>query len=218
MADHGPLTAAISELERLLDGADAGDVAELVSGHGVTPGMLAAAFEARRQFGRLNDVIHAAAIGLALPSILEDGERLVRRPSLAAGNDPGRPFDVETDRRAAEFKLARWDGHDAGRKRSLFKDLVHLALADVGERRREIYVIGSRPTTFLAGTRSTVKWALNRQAERTRRAATERWGEDVLDLPIPEFRAAHAATVAVIDLEQLVPDLFALEAAAVDGV
>ena len=42
--------------------------------------------------------------------MLEPGERLANRPSLAAGNDPSRTFDLETDRRVAEFKLAIWNG------------------------------------------------------------------------------------------------------------
>jgi hypothetical protein len=119
------------------------------------------------KFGRINDVIHAVAIALTLPRLLEPGERL-KRPSLAAGNDPSRPFDIETDRRAAEFKLSRWTGHDAGRKRQLFKDLVHLAAADVSERSVELYVLGTRPQQFLTTTSSTAGWALNRMADNCR--------------------------------------------------
>jgi hypothetical protein len=42
-------------------------------------------------------VIHATAIGVDLPHLLEAGE-VLKRPSLGAGNDPSRPSDVETDR------------------------------------------------------------------------------------------------------------------------
>lgn len=66
--------------------------------------LLRSAFYARAEFGRINDLIHAAAIALALPHLLATGE-VLKRPSLAAGNDPSRPFDVETDRRVAEFNL-----------------------------------------------------------------------------------------------------------------
>ena len=71
-------------------------------------------------------MIHAAGIALALPHLLGPAEALMR-PSLAAGNDKSRPFDVETQERAMEFKFARWDGNDAMRKRGVVKDLVHLA-------------------------------------------------------------------------------------------
>lgn len=72
------------------------------------------------QFGRINDLIHAAAVAWAVPRLLESGERM-ERASLAAGNDPGRQYDLATDWRIAEFSLGRWDGNDAGRKRSVYK-------------------------------------------------------------------------------------------------
>lgn len=88
-----------------------------------------------------------------------EAEPRCRRRSSAArhwppGNDSTRPYAVATDRRVAEFKLSRWDGHDAGRKRHLFKDLVHLAAADHACRTVELYVLGSRPAQFLRTTRS----------------------------------------------------------------
>ncbi|MFF2516540.1 hypothetical protein [Streptomyces sp. NPDC058086] len=103
--------------------------------------------------GRLNDLIHAAGIVLALPHLLEDGEEIAVRPSLAAGNDPHRPFDLETDRRVAEFKLARWRGADAMRKRQTFKDLVMLA-ADRTGRRAELFVVGPEPGRFMRSSPS----------------------------------------------------------------
>ena len=87
--------------------------------------LLAAALTVRSQVGRLNDVIHACTIALALPHILEPGEQIAVRPSLGAGNDASRPFDLETDRRVAEFKVAQWKGKDTMRKRTLVSDLVH---------------------------------------------------------------------------------------------
>ncbi len=85
--------------------------------------------------------MHALGIALALEEPLEPGEEL-SRPSLAAGNDPSRKYDLETDRRLAEFKLGRWDGaSNAGRKREVFKDLVGLA-AEESDRRAELYVLG----------------------------------------------------------------------------
>ena len=59
--------------------------------------LLDAALDVRARLGRINDLIHAAAIVLMLPHILEPGERLVRRPSLAAGNDPTRPFRLRDE-------------------------------------------------------------------------------------------------------------------------
>lgn len=94
------------------------------------------------------------AITLTLPHILEPGERLMNRPSLAAGNSPAQQYDVESDRRISEFKLAAWSGTEAMRKRGVFHDFVHLA-ADTSGRWPELYVVGPAPIRFLAGTRST---------------------------------------------------------------
>lgn len=83
-----------------------------------------AAVETRREVGRINDLIHAAAIVTLLPQILELDEKLEGRPSLAAGNDSTRLYDLTTDRRVAGFKFSEQKGPDAMRKRNTFKDLV----------------------------------------------------------------------------------------------
>jgi len=135
---------------------------------------------------------------------MEPGEVLYR-PSLAAGNDPSRPFDVETTLRVAEFKLARWDGSDAMRKRQLFKDLVHLA-ADTSERSAELFVLGELPLRFLRRTRSSAGWALDRFPA-ARKLFGERFG--TLDVPISDFVKGPGSRVKVIDLEERMPALFA---------
>ena len=94
-----------------------------------------AAVQTRQKLGRLNDLIHTAGISLILPRLLVKGERLANRPSLAAGNDASRPFDVETDLRIMEFKFGVWQpGLNASRKRAVFHDLVHLAADQSGRR------------------------------------------------------------------------------------
>jgi hypothetical protein len=131
-------------------------------------------------------------------------DEILRRPSLAAGNDPSRPYDVETDRRVAEFKLARWDGHDAMRKRQVFKDLVHLA-ADASGRRAELYVLGERPLRFLRETGSSAEWGLDRFPA-TRQLFRERFGS--LAVPISAVTDRTAGHVRIIDLAERLPRLF----------
>lgn len=143
-------------------------------------------------------------IGLALEELTEPGE-VLSRPSLAAGNDPSRPYDLEPDRRVAEFKFGRWDaGSDAARKREAFKDLVGLA-ADDSERRAELYVLGSRPIRFLRETRSTARWALNKSIRMTE-LYERRF--DSLNTPISAFVSGPAQAVTIMDLEQRLPYLF----------
>jgi hypothetical protein len=194
---RAPLTEAIAALEHGLDGADAAHAAQVAGKGGVDASLLASALTVREGLG----LIHASGIMLALPHILEEGERISRRPSLGAGNDPGRPYDLETDRRVAEFKLARWRGADAMRKRQVFKDLTMLA-ADRSGRAADLFVIGPEPARFLNSSASTAAWALDRSpgALRTFESA---FGSP--DVPIREFTATHAAHVRITDLCDILP-------------
>jgi hypothetical protein len=201
-----PLTSKIADIERRLDGASRDDVSAIVSARGVSRDLLDGAFLVRGALGRINDLIHATAISLALAELMVP-EEILRRPSLAAGNDPSRMYDVETDQRVAEFKLARWDGSDAMRKRHVFKDLVHLA-ADTSGRQPELYVLGQRPRRFLRETRSTAAWALDRFPA-TQTLFQQRFG--ALNVPISDFTRGPARHVTIIDLEQELPHLFSLK-------
>lgn len=202
--DRAPLTDSIVNLEEALEDATQADVNALLKDAGISPQLLGAAMIVRDRIGRVSDVIHATAIVLSLSELLQPGEVLAR-PSLGAGNDPSRPFDLETDRRVAEFKLARWKGKDAMRKRQTFKDLVHLA-AEESERVAQLYVIGERPIRFLKTTKSSAGWGLDRSPP-TQRLFEERFGS--LDMTIADFTNGPGAHVEVIDLEERLPQLFA---------
>ncbi|MEU5168171.1 MULTISPECIES: hypothetical protein [Streptomyces] len=197
-----PLTEAIAALERGLDGADAARAVRTAGMGGVDAGLLASALTVRESLGRINDLIHASGILLALPTVLEEGERIARRPSLGAGNDPSRPYDLETDRRVAEFKLARWRGADAMRKRQTFKDLTMLA-ADTSGRAADLFVVGPEPARFLRTSTSTAAWALDRSPGALRTFETAFGSPDV---PIHEFTATHAAHVRITDLCTILPE------------
>jgi hypothetical protein len=199
----GPLTTAIAELERRLDGVDGLRVEAVTRASGVDRHLLGAAIIVRGDLGRISDLIHAAAIVLVLPQVLEDGEQVSNRPSLAAGNDPSRPYDLETNRRVAEFKLSRWTGKDAMRKRQTFKDLVHLA-TDTSGRQPELFIVGDAPARFLRSSRSTASWALDRSPT-TRELFAERYGS--LEMRIADFTAGPGARVRITDLTTLLPEV-----------
>src|SRR4051812_21868055 len=200
----GGLGQRIAALEGDLAGKGGEAAGAVVAAHGLTPAMFSASLLVREELGKLSDLIHATGIALALPHLLERGE-VLKTPSLAAGNDPGRLYDVETNVRAAEFKFARWtEGGNGGREKDLFKDLVLLTHAPMSLR-AEIYVRGPRPGRFLAGRASGRK-----QLKRSQ-AVLALFDAQVSDphITVSAYVAAYAGHVRVIDLEKAVPSVFA---------
>lgn len=207
--DGLPLTTRVSTLEHALVGADRDSSAIIADDHDVAGGTLSAALAVRDAFGRVSDVIHALVITLALPRILEPGETVTVRPSLAAGNDPTRLFDLETDRRVAEFKVSGWTGTDAMRKRGTFVDLVHVAL-DESARDKYVYVLGDAPLRFLETTTSSAAWGFGRKSALQRQQFEKRWGP-AEHITISDFRRTHARAVHIVDLYGVVPELRAIQ-------
>ena len=204
LGGQGGLGSRIAALEADLAGANGEGAAAVVAAHGVTPATFSASLLVREELGKLSDLIHATGIALALPHLLEPNE-VLRTPSLAAGNDPGRMYDVETNVRAAEFKFARWlNGGNGGREKDLFKDLVLLSQV-CATLQPEIYVRGPRPARFLAGRASARK-----QLKRSEPVLAV-FDAQVSDpeITVADYVATYAARVRVIDLEDAVPSVFA---------
>jgi hypothetical protein len=201
------LTTRISTLEQQLLGASLDEVVGIVEVAGVSRDTLKAALTVRSTMGRLNDVVHATVIALSLPRILEPGEAVSNRPSLAAGNDPSRKFDLETTHRVAEFKVSVWRGADAMRKRGAFADLVNLALDD-SDKKKQLFVVGDQPKHFLVTSTSPAKWGLSKSSAILRHRFEDQWGS--LEIPISDFRAGPGSAVEIIDLNTVIPDLDSL--------
>lgn len=199
------LTPRLASVEASLVGASGDTGAGIAAASGFTEDLLSAALSVRSRVGRLNDVIHACTIALTLPHILEPGEQISVRPSLGAGNDSSRPFDLETDRRIAEFKVAQWKGKDTMRKRTVVSDLVHLAL-DTSGRRAQLYVVGARPATFLRSSTVKVSWALGRSSPHTRERFASAFDPEGT-MTVAQFTAGPAARVELVDLGRLLADL-----------
>ncbi len=200
----GRVSGLLEEVATELYGADADAAGGVASSAGFTPKLLAEAFTLRRHLGRLNDLIHGAAMTMALPHILEPNEVVAHPPWLAANADPVHTFDLETNRRVADFKLAVWTGKDATRKRALFQGLVHLA-ALPADQRPELYVAGAAPLDFLRGSGSNAAWALNRGPESTKSLYLVRFQD--LGMSIRDFTAGPAAHVRLIDLGDVLPPM-----------
>src|SRR2546426_3182050 len=107
----------------------------------------------KRLAGQINVVVHALGILATLPHLLDRGE-VIQYVSLGAGNT-GRPFDLETTQRIAEFKFVGWQGGaEAIRQNALFKDFYLLA-EHSSAKRKCLYVLGTaHPLKFFNGGRS----------------------------------------------------------------
>jgi hypothetical protein len=150
--------------------------------------------------GQINEIIHALGIVYALPYILEDHE-IVQSLSLGAGNT-GKDFDLQTDRRIAEFKFIKWKGGaESIRQNRIFKDFFYLAEAD-DHRQRYLYVISrTEPLKFLKGGR-----ALSSVASKNRKLADDlkrKYGSKYRT--VREYYQDHKDKVIIEDLTTIVP-------------
>lgn len=100
----GPdLGRTLSKIEERSRGVTRETTTGLLAEVGASKDALAAAATIKALAGQINVTIHALGILRCLPHILQPGE-VVEYVSLGAGNT-GRPFDLETNLRVAEFKF-----------------------------------------------------------------------------------------------------------------
>lgn len=190
----------VAEWESMIRGADGQEVRALLAAQSVDDGLLAAALEVKRRAGEINVVIHAVGILLTLPAILTSGER-VQSSSLGAGSG-GHPYDLETDRRIAEFKFTTWRGHDAVRQRELFADFVNLAEA-VTARQRQLFVArAALPRKFLYESGRSIESVCSRRPETVERI---RKAHGTVPSSVREYVREYGANVELVDLATLLP-------------
>ena len=182
-----------------MTGADSKHVAELLQREMVTDSLLGAGLIVKSLTGEINVLIHALGILLSLPHILLPGETVLS-VSLGAGTG-GRPYDLETTHRVAEFKFTRWRGHDAVRQRELFADFVNLAEDDSG-RRRVLYVTGGLPERFLKNSRRRLASVCERRPEVIGRI-TSLYGDSYQT--VREYTSGRGHRVEIVDLESILP-------------
>ncbi|RPF20989.1 hypothetical protein [Myceligenerans xiligouense] len=193
------LTSTLTGLEASLVGAGRDESSRVAIESGFDEDLVDAALVVRERVGMLDTLIHAAVITQTLPLVLEKGEQVFKRPSLGAGNDPDRVFDLETNLRVAEFKLSSWKGSDGMRQRGLFADVVGLSLDDSG-RRRQVFVVGQLPVRFLTQSKRNAAKTLSKASLRLRTPAGM-----ADEMTVAEF--TRQAGVEVIDLTTLLPGL-----------
>jgi len=147
------LTLTLSQIESSLQQEENDKISKLLADYHVHSETLAAAGLIKNLAGQINVMIHALGILLCLSSILEPDE-VVESVSLGAGNT-GKKFDLETNRRIAEFKFINWQGGpEAIRQNSLFKDFYGLVEYQT-IKKKYLYVLGTTiPLRFFNGRRA----------------------------------------------------------------
>ena len=202
------LTVTLGRIEGAVRGLSVEDCGAFLESEGVDRGALAAAAELKRLAGQINVTIHALGILLCLPHILEAGET-VQYVSLGAGNT-GRQFDLETNRRIAEFKFIRWrGGAETIRQNSIFKDFYLLAEHPTSKR-KYLYVLGTQHVwKFLRGGRALTS-VLSRN-NKLRDLFFERFGKQFQT--VGEYYGVHHR---LVEIEDVSPWLSALVEEMVD--
>lgn len=206
------LTATLAEIEGSLRGATATTCATALNEFCATNEALSGAATIKGLVGQIHVVIHALGILLCLPHLLEDNE-VVEYVSLGAGNT-GRAFDLETDRRIAEFKFIRWQGGpEPIRQNGLFKDFYLLA-EHSSEKRKCLYLLGTkRPLKFLRGARS-LSSVLNGHADIRERFFSQ-YGEQYR--VVSEYYSPRQELVTLEDVSRYLPELTSLDLGATEG-
>ncbi|HEV7223303.1 MAG TPA: hypothetical protein VGN42_11420 [Pirellulales bacterium] len=196
------LTARIADLEWSIKGCDARQCHLKSAEAGIKSELLAAAYAVKRAAAQINVLVHAVGGLLLLPKIMEPGEQ-IEYVSLGAGNT-GREFDLETDRRVAEFKFIHWSGGaDTIRQNSLFKDFYLLAEHSTAKR-KELYVLDVKyPRKFLRGGRSLGS-VLSKNVPLWNEVQAK-YGDKYAT--VSDYYSAHEHNVVLVDASPLVPEL-----------
>jgi hypothetical protein len=147
------LKTKLSQLEQLVVDVGMDDSASFCSEQGLDVDLMLSARRVKVAAAQIDEVIHTVGILQSLPHILEQGEQ-VEYVSLGAGNT-GKKFDLETNKRVAEFKFIDWQPKsNTIRENGIFKDFYGLAEHET-HKKKELYVIGTNYVLkFLNGGRA----------------------------------------------------------------
>jgi hypothetical protein len=132
------LASTISGLEFKFVNLDRRRIELQLKESAIERGLVDSALKLKRTAAQIDVVIHAVGILVMLPTILEEGER-IESLSLGAGSSEAKRFDLETDRRVAEFTFIEWQGNDNTRLQKVFKDFYRLAEHDT-HKRKELWL------------------------------------------------------------------------------
>jgi hypothetical protein len=193
------LASRIALLEREAEQRTTDQLADLLATGRITTQLLRSALDVKRAVSQIDEVVHAVGTLLALTDILDQHE-FIESLSLGAGNT-GRVFDLETNRRVAEFTFIDWKGGpESIRKQKLFKDFYCLAESTT-PKDRYIYVLGDDHAQRVFTIRSPCKGMLRKFAD-LQRAFVEKYGAEIT---VREYYLLKKDLVRIVDLKSASP-------------
>ncbi len=198
------LSAKLKQVEGAIAGMTLTRYPAFLLNTGADRKVLAAAADLKKLAGQINVLIHALGILLCLPRILEKGET-VQYVSLGAGNT-GRKFDLETDRRIAEFKFIQWrGGAESIRQNSVFKDYFELARCTNGKQ-RYLYLLGTEHPLRFLNSRRALDSVLSRNVK-LKATFRDLFGDRYRT--VGEYYRAHSREVKIVDVAGWLSELAA---------
>jgi hypothetical protein len=196
------LTRRIFKLESGLSKRGAWTLGGFLKEESVDDSLLAAAFEIKRLSAQIDVIIHALGILISLPHILEPDE-IILSVSLGAGNT-GRAFDLETDKRVAEFTFIQWQGGaEPTRQNKVFVDLFNL-VRDETDRKKKLYVLDSEYPLRFFNNKRAIKSVLEKHGNVSQEFFTK-YGDRYRH--VSEYFRDVQRFVEIVDLRRVVPAL-----------
>jgi hypothetical protein len=197
LTDDTALTQRVKDLEAALIGRSASAAVAPIDDALIGAATLVGALELKAVAGQIDTLVHVCGVATALAWVLEPDETIVD-VSLGAGTGD-RLYDLETDRRIAEFKFTKWQaaGHNSAREQVLLADIASLAEADT-TKDRYMYVLDvDQQRKFLESGRSLASMMARRQPPLAKVREVNTVGE---------YWAAVQDRVRLVDLVDVVPE------------
>ncbi len=176
---------------------------KIISQEDIEPDMLKAALVVKKSISQIDVVIHAIGIINSLPYLLEEDEK-VEYLSLGAGNT-GRNFDVETNKRIAEFKFINWSGKsDTIRQNTTFKDFFELAEYETNKK-KYLYILDKAKVVKFFSNNRALKSILSKNE------ATSKHFFSLYDnkyTTVSQYYHDKKSSVDIVDLHDICPNIF----------
>lgn len=157
----------------------------------------------KKAIGQIDVIIHALGIINTLPYILEQDEK-IQYLSLGAGN-AGRDFDLETNKRIAEFKFISWSGKsDTIRQNNTFKDFFKLVEAST-EKKKNLYILDKEKVIKFFNNNRALKSILSK-IQNVKDNFYKLYGDKYKT--VSQYYCDKKHLVEIIDLSQICKNIF----------